>query len=166
MVLPANWSIVEVNYYQPNDITNILPLIHTDYAVIYTNKTKFTCDPSDVIMNHVSTLGKKWIVSGHLMNKQGQYCGLHEQFMLLNIKELDPKEYNQRTGTAMMLCDYMAGPSIHDDYTPEYVEPRGSMSVYENQYRGWNLINYSLSCNIPVKNISEQIRNIKTFDYS
>lgn len=122
----------------------------------------------EVIDQFIATLPENTLIAGHLIDKAGFYCGIHEQFFIVNI-ELYEKlgwphfgDYGHRQAT---LQNYVAGPSIHDNYTPMYLEKAEGKDTHKVWTCGWNIISVALENNCGVVNLSQSLRDEKTYIY-
>lgn len=116
----------------------------------------------------VSKMKEDVLVCGHLINKPGYYCGIHEQFFLVNLRtyeRLGCPEFGSYRAGVKELQDYRAGESIHDDYTPTWVAPLPGRSEYRTGTCGWGFVDASLKNGLRVLNLSESVRRTKLFMY-
>lgn len=122
----------------------------------------------ELTQNFIQTLDPNILVAGQLINKPGQYCGIHEQFLIINLntyRRLGKPAFGGYEDKQMRLHNYVAGPSFHDDYTPRYLEPGQGESEYRTWTCGWNFVHVSMANGLKIPNIPEDIRREKIYLY-
>jgi hypothetical protein len=108
------------------------------------------------------------LVAGHLIDRPGQYCGLHEQFLVVNLdkyREIQRPQFGAAYAGTLELPNYQPGESIHDNYTPKRLDPAPGVSSQATGCHGWGLVSASLAAGLPLLNISEKLRREKLFLY-
>jgi len=122
----------------------------------------------DYTEEFIRSLGQDVLAAGHLLNKRGFYCGLHEQFLIVNLKQykrLGQPDFGAYERREVELHNYVAGPSLHDDYTPQFLKPAEGKSLYTTWTCGWNLINAGIAAGLRFYNLPNELRNEKIYMY-
>lgn len=143
------------------------------WAVVFTTGSIFASQFQIVqsITRFVNELKKsktEILVAGHLMNKKGKYCGLHEQCFIVNLdmyRKLGKPKFGAEFSGEYELQDYEAGESIHDDYTPIFLKPKETRSTYKVGIGGWNLVSTALAAGLQVVNLPNYLRRAKSYLY-
>lgn len=105
---------------------------------------------------------------GQMINRQGQYCGIHEQLFAINMniyRELGRPEFGNPNSGKKRLQKYTAGESLHDGYTPKVLIPEVGEDSFDTQVGGWNLVHSSMKNSLKGLNVPENIRAQKIFLY-
>ncbi len=123
---------------------------------------------ADLIRAAIANAQGPFLVMGQLINKKGRYCGIHEQLFIVSLKtyrELGRPKFGNYEHGRKTLRDFEAGESIHDDYTPRWIKPKATESVYETWSCGWSFVDASLRAGLPVFNLPDDLRNEKVYAY-
>jgi hypothetical protein len=151
-------------------LERVAQLTDIDWCVVHGEGTIYLDQQmaSQLYRSHIQALPEETLVTGHLINKGGHYCGLHEQAFAINIKQykrLGKPKFGQHEASAKCLCDYQPGESYHDGYTPKEVLPLLTQSEYRFQLPGWNMVHSSIEAGLPVYNFSQELRDSKLYIY-
>lgn len=138
-------------------------VIHGE-GVLYGDQTLI----GDLFKKHIDSLPDNCFVTGQLIDKTGQYCGIHEQVFAVNLdlyRKWGCPKFGDYEKKELKLADYKASDSIHDNYTPKKVEPTGEKSLHQTWTCGWNFVNESLHHGSTIYNLPDSIRNEKVYLY-
>jgi hypothetical protein len=141
-----------------------------DWAVVHGEGTVYRSQIEILrtIESFISTLDPNILVAGQLINKPGRYCGIHEQCFIVNLKtyrKLGHPIFGDYTDEEKELHNYTAGPSVHDNYTPLFLNPREGRQNYQLHTCGWSFVNASMENGLSIPNISPEIRMQKIYCY-
>jgi len=113
-------------------------------------------------------------VIGHIMNRKGRYPGIHRQLLIVNLKvweQLGKPEYLENghywdrkfTGEDFIVSEN----KISSDYAPEYIIRNSvhNKTEYSSTEDGSNWVDIALSNDIPIHNLSLDMRECKCFLY-
>jgi hypothetical protein len=140
----------------------------------------------ETCIKHINDLNEKtngeWLVSGQLMDQyenrlmfqdseaskwQGSYY-LFPITAIVNLKKwrkLGCPEWGQPSLTAVEhMIPSRSESNVHDNYTPLFINP-GIEFTSTPVKKGWNIIDVSLKNNMPVYNLSNDIRQNQTYLY-
>ncbi len=111
-------------------------------------------------------------VVGHIMNRKGRYPGLHRQMLIVNLKtwkELGCPPYLEHGMFWDRKRKYqnytVSDNKISAEYTPESIYPAEGTEEFSIVEDGANWIDISLRNNIPIDNLSIEMRECKVFVY-
>ena len=130
-------------------------------------------------VDHIEWLERKygndWLISGHIIDQYQNRIFMEDiaaeqwkdSFFLFPItaivninkwKELGRPEWGEG-GSAQSVVGIPSEEQVHDNYTPLSLMPPGNKTMKKVRHKpGWNLINQSLLNNMPVHNMTEDIR--------
>ncbi len=134
------------------------------YGNIFASQLKIVKE----ITGFIQSLDEEVLVCGHLMDKKGFYCGLHEQCFVVNLevyRRLGRPEFGPYQKTKKLLHNYVAGPSVHGDYTPQFLKPSGGKAEYQTKVNGWNFVDVSMANGLKIFNFPNSLRESKVFIY-
>lgn len=140
----------------------------------------------EACIKHVMDLNAKtngeWLVSGQIMDQYENRLMFNDPEALkwensyylfpitaiVNLKkwrELGRPEWGQPSLTAVEhLIPNRSETNVHDNYTPLFINPGNELATTPVK-KGWNIINESLKNNMPVYNLSNEIRQSQTYLY-
>jgi hypothetical protein len=130
-------------------------------------------------LTHIITLSIEYFknnpdrfVIGHIMAREGRYPGLHRQMLIVNLKTWErlgkPPYLEQGVfwDRKRKYKNYQVSDSkISAEYTPSWILPLDGESEYSNTEDGANWIDISLRNNLPIDNLSLEMRECKVFVY-
>lgn len=128
-----------------------------DYACVFSTGTEFlngtTC--LDELINECND---DFLIKGHILDRKDAYYELHQQCYLINLKKYKDLNFpiigDQSFGEIhIQTCPRRSEESIHDDYTPYWVENSNKLKEYQHKCHGWHIVSVAL-----------QTGNIKTFN--
>ena len=168
---------IEKNANHPNNYDYLILTWEGNIPNIYMYHT--------ACMKHVAELETKtngeWLVTGHIMDQQSnrmlykdptadRWQGSYFLFpitAIINLKkyrELGMPKWGQISSSEEHVVPIRSIDNIHDNYTPLYL--KGHLETVTTPVKkGWNIIDVSLRNNLPVYNLSNEIRTSQTYLY-
>lgn len=111
----------------------------------------------------------QFLIAGHILMNPGEHPRLHNQMFVLNLREHDrlgrPKVHQPAPDKVRLRGAYRSSENVHDDYTPLWIKPSGTMDHVDHPRFGWSIIEASLAAGIPVINLPGDLRDEKVYLY-
>jgi hypothetical protein len=111
-------------------------------------------------------------VIGHIMAREGRYPGLHRQLLIVNLKiweQLGKPPYLEQGFFWDRKRSYknykVSDTKVNAEYTPIWIEPADGESNFSYTEDGANWVDISLRNNLPIDNLSLEMRECKVFVY-
>jgi len=139
------------------------------HAVVFSTGTEFIVGTN--FFKEIEKLSKTdFFIYGHILDRQEAYYELHHQCYLINLEKYNilgqPAVGQQTLGsTHMQISPVRTVENLHDDYTPLFISPGSSQTLYKHKMHGHNLISKGLMQGYQIVAFSENIRQYKKYYY-
>jgi len=139
------------------------------HAVVFNTGTEFISGNN--FFKEIDKLCEsEFFIYGHILDRQEAYYELHQQCYLINLEKYNalgqPLVGSQELGAAHSQREPIrTAENLHDDYTPLFVSPGNSQTLYKHKMHGHNLISKGLSKGYQITAFTENIRQYKKYYY-
>lgn len=147
-----------------NNFIEILQNKNYDYAFFWFEGTQVTGDIDSEFLEWAKYRNKDWSIMGHILNWENKRPKLHEQVIILNLKNLPCfDKFNNDMANYAVSKDNM-----HDDYTPVWIKGKQGNNIEKENYNHIfdHVMNNVLSNNGTVVNVPDCVRGCKTCFYA
>ena len=139
------------------------------HAVVFSTGTEFIFGTN--FFKEIDKLCESdFFIYGHILDRQEAYYELHHQCYLINLEKYNilsqPSVGYQELGSPHTQTEpTRTFENIHDDYTPLFISPGKTETLYKHKMHGHNLISKGLMHGYQITAFSESVRQYKKYYY-
>lgn len=131
-------------------------------GTLYRSQNKVIGDVEDFIRRMEPNV----LVVGHLIDKPGFYCGVHEQFLIINInayRDLQFPSFGVASRRELTLQNYSVVSNGGKNDEPGAFESRQGQSLYQIGASGWHFLHIGFQSGYRALNLPESLCSVKTY---